>query len=82
MMTETAANTDSKERGLLLEMWRLLKGEEKEEVHLDDVQLLIQVIIRLSDHKRIGSPEQYTEDIGFFNDKGQFCLKVEDIHKV
>lgn len=29
MITEEAANSDSKERVLLYDMWKLLKGEER-----------------------------------------------------
>lgn len=81
MMSETAANTDSKERALLYEMWKMLKGEEKEEVTLDDVLVLVQGIIRLHDNKRIGV-EGFSEGIGFFNDQNKFCLRIEDIPKV
>lgn len=53
MINETAANTDSNERALLYEFWKLLHGEEKEEIALDDVKIVIMAILRMTDHKRI-----------------------------
>jgi hypothetical protein len=54
MINEVAANNDSGERALLYELWKLLKGEESEEVALQDVKLVILAILRMTDHKRIG----------------------------
>ena len=54
MINETAANSDSNERALLYELWKLLRGEEKEEINLEDVKLVMMEILRMSDHKRIG----------------------------
>jgi hypothetical protein len=54
MINEAAANNDSGERALLYELWKLLKGEESEEVALQDVKLVILSILRMTDHKRIG----------------------------
>lgn len=53
MITELAANTDSTERALLYDLWKLLHGEEKEEVPLVEVQLVIIAILRIT-HKRLG----------------------------
>ena len=54
MINETAANSDSNERALLYELWKLLKGEESEEVALADVKMVIIAILRMTEHKRIG----------------------------
>ena len=54
LINEAAANADSNERALLYELWKLLKGEEKEEIAIDDVKLVLMVILRMTDHKRIG----------------------------
>lgn len=54
MINETAANTDSNERVLLYDLWKLLRGEELEEVKLDDVKVAIQGVLRISDHRRVG----------------------------
>ena len=68
MMTENAANTDSKERGLLYDMWKMLRGEKNEEVNLEDVKIVILAILRMHDSKRMGH-EGFSEDVGFFNEK-------------
>ena len=68
MMTEASANSDSKERALLYEMWKMLRGEKFEEVSLDDVKLVVMAILRMHDHKRMGL-EGFSEDIGFFNER-------------
>lgn len=54
MINEASANSDSSERALLYELWKLLKGEEREEVTVEDVQLVIMALLRMTDHKRIG----------------------------
>lgn len=54
MVNENSSNTDSNEGVLLYELWKLLKGEEREEINLDDVKMVIMAILRMSDHKRIG----------------------------
>ena len=53
MINEQSANSDSAERALLYELWKLLKGEEKEEISLEDVKIVLIAILRM-DHKRIG----------------------------
>ncbi len=58
MINETAANSDSNERALLYELWKLLKGEESEEVALADVKMVIIAILRMTEHKRIGVASQ------------------------
>ena len=82
MMTEDAANSDSKERILLYDLWKLIRGEQKEEVSLEDVKIVIMVTLRLTEHKRIGISGFTEEEIGFFNEKEQLCLRTEDISKV
>ena len=54
IIDEAAANSDSNERVLLYDIWKLLRGEELEEVKLDDVKVVIQGMLGISDHKRIG----------------------------
>ena len=54
MINEVAANNDSNERALLYEFWQLLRGEQTEEVALEDIKVVVMAILRMSDHKRIG----------------------------
>jgi hypothetical protein len=35
-------------------MWRILEGDQREEVSLEDLKILIMAVIKLYDHKRIG----------------------------
>lgn len=70
MMNEMTANTDSTERLLLYDLWKVLKGEEKEEIALNDIKLLIMAILRIRSDKRIGLERKESddsEDIGFYN---------------
>lgn len=53
MINETAANSDSNERVLLYDFWKIMRGEEKEEVMIGDVKFLIQTILRMNIQKRI-----------------------------
>ena len=90
MITEHSANTDcSNERVLLYDLWRILKGDEKEEIQSEDMRIFAFCIIRLYDHKRIAvdptkeEEEHIKEDqIGFFNSSGRFVLTQDDIAKV
>lgn len=82
MISENAANSDSTERILLYDMWKILEGDQNEEVSLEDVKVLIMAILKTADHKRIGVSEpegQAKTKLGFFNNKGQFCLTAEDL---
>ena len=58
MINEHAANTDSNERALLYELWKLLDGEQREEVAMDDVKVVIMAILRMVDFKRIGGENE------------------------
>jgi len=69
---------------LLFDFWGILKGQEKDEVSVDDIEVLTMGVLRLVDKKRVGTEHdiQENQDIGFFNSEGQFCLKPEDIPAV
>lgn len=54
MINENSANSDSNERILLYDLWKILRGEQKEEIKLDDVKIVIMTILRITFHKRIG----------------------------
>ena len=87
MITEEAAGSDSKERVLLYDLWKLMKGEQQEEISLDNVKVLIMAILRMNDHKRIGvsepeDAEEQESEIGWYNEKGQICLRPEDLPKI
>jgi hypothetical protein len=64
LITEAAANSDSIERALLYDLWKLLKGEEQEEVAMDDIQLAVIAILRMS-HKRLGVDKKYLSGLSF-----------------
>ena len=53
MISETAANSDSNERILLYDIWKILEGEQREEVSIEDVRVIIMTIVRILEHKRI-----------------------------
>lgn len=74
-ISENAANTDSNERILLYDMWKILDGEEKDEVLIDDLKVLIMGIAKVTDQKRVGTDHEgvTTSDykhIGYTNKKG------------
>ena len=54
MISEGAANSDSNERILLYDIWKVLDGEVREAVMIEDVRVLLMAIMRITDHKRIG----------------------------
>lgn len=54
MISEAAANSDSNERILLYDMWKLLEGDKKEEVSIDDLKYLVMGILRFTDGRRLG----------------------------
>ena len=76
--TESNANSDSNERVLLYDIWRLLEGDQKEEINIDDLKILIMSIIKISDYKqRINvypseELQEYAKEgfVGYFNCKG------------
>jgi hypothetical protein len=49
----SSMQADSKERGLLFDMWRILKGDANDFVYTEDMRVLVQVILRLIDPKRV-----------------------------
>ena len=51
---EAAANTDSNERILLYDIWRILEGDQREEVFIDDLRTLIMAIEKISEYRLIG----------------------------
>ena len=89
MITEQAANSDSQERVLLYDTWRVLRGEECEEIQSEDLRVLALSVLRLHDHKRIGvepkeeEMETVSDDtIGYFNVDNRFVLRPNDIAKI
>ena len=64
MISEYAANTDSNERILLYDIWKILDGEIREHIMIEDLRVLLMAIMRITDHKRIGveKPEEI-EDV-------------------
>jgi hypothetical protein len=54
MITDSAANSDSNERIMLYDMWKILEGDKKEEVSIDDLKYLVMGILRFTDNKRLG----------------------------
>jgi len=54
LLTEfNAMMSESQERALLYDLWKLLQGEEKEEVTIDSLRVVLQVVLRLIDIKRV-----------------------------
>ena len=51
--SDIAANTDSNERILLYDIWRLLEGDQKDEISIDDLKVLVMSIAKITDNKRI-----------------------------
>ncbi len=76
-------SADNQERALLFDLWRMLKGEVNDEMHVEDLRIVVLTILRMTDHKRIGvTPpldEEESTDVGFFNEDGRYCLRLEDI---
>lgn len=54
-MTETSyALSDSKERTLLYDIWKILRGDEDSEtVYIENLRVLLQVILKIIDPKRV-----------------------------
>lgn len=51
--TEQAANSDSNERVLLYDMWRILEGDQRDEVAIDDLKTLAMAIVKITEYKRL-----------------------------
>lgn len=83
MLNEHAVNIESNERILLYDLWKLLHGEEKQEVTLDDCKVVIMSVLRMHNPKRILDVE-YEEgmEVGFYNEQGKFCLRIEEIPRL
>ena len=88
---------DSQEREKLYDLWKILKGEEHELVNVENLRVVVQVILRLIDAKRVISiPEvnldgQRSEnqgtffeqgEIGFQNSKDEFCVRASEVQKI
>ena len=44
---------DSPERLVLYDLWKILRGEETETVYVENLRVVVQVILRLIDPKRV-----------------------------
>ena len=64
MISDSAANTDSTERILLYDIWKVLNGETKEHISIEDLRVFLSALVRITDHKRIGleKPETLEEE--------------------
>lgn len=51
--TESAANSDSNERVLLYDIWRILEGDQRDFVLVDDLRTLMMSIAKITEYKRI-----------------------------
>ena len=47
------AQPESQERMLLYDLWKILRGEVTESIYVENLRLLLQVILRLIDAKRV-----------------------------
>lgn len=53
-MTDMAyANQDTPERQILYDLWKILRGEDTETIYVENLRVLLQVILRLIDPKRV-----------------------------
>ena len=54
LLTELAySKQDSPERQILYDLWKILRGEDTETVYVENLRVLVQVILRLIDPKRV-----------------------------
>jgi hypothetical protein len=55
LMTEASyALSDSKERTLLYDIWKILReDEDSESIQVENLRVLLQVILKIIDHKRV-----------------------------
>ena len=69
MSSEYSANTDSNERILLYDIWKILDGEVKEQIMIEDLRVLLMAIMRITDHKRIGVERPSNDDENTYQTK-------------
>ena len=72
--SEQAANSDSNERVLLYDIWRVLEGDQRDTVAVEDLRTLLMAVVKISDYKRIGALPTEEESqhidansVGYFN---------------
>lgn len=51
--SERSVNSDSNERVLLYDLWRILEGDNNDEVSVEDLRILIMTVVKITDYKRI-----------------------------
>jgi hypothetical protein len=90
----SSMQAESKERSLLFDMWKILKGDANETVYTEDMRVVVQVILRVIDPKRVVNvdPKEVQEsqsasqvvemNIGFKNAKDQFCIRHCEVQKL
>ena len=52
--SDNADTPESTERALLFDLWRILKGEANDEIHIEDLRVMVLAVLRMTEHKRIG----------------------------
>eukprot|EP00347_Sterkiella_histriomuscorum_P024180 403332030 len=84
--TEQAANSDSNERVLLYDIWRVLEGDQRDLIVIEDLRTLLIAIVKITEYKRINVVPSEEESkhldqnsVGYFNLKGQYCIRPEDL---
>ena len=65
LLTEASSlQIDSQERPLLYDLWKILHGEENEHIYIENLRVMIQVILRLIDPKRVlNVPAKYEANV-------------------
>lgn len=54
LLTDIASmQSESQERALLYDLWKILHGEEAEHIYVENLRVMVQVILRLIDPKRV-----------------------------
>ena len=94
MNDHAVLSPNSSERMLLFDLWKILGVDESELVYSDNLKVLIEVILRIIDGSRViannkspppklderaPEPQPNAMQIGFFNEKEQFCLRHQDV---
>ena len=90
-----AMATETPERALLFDLWKVLQGETNEFVDAENLRVMAQVVSRLIDPKRVLNvpPEHQVStdgqrldsdasNVGFINAKDQFCLRQCEVARV